>query len=68
MKANMLKAQMALKGMNQVKLAAALEISPNALGNKLNGRSDFTRKEIGAMIRLLDIKDPMAIFFAEEVS
>lgn len=67
MQANMLRAQMALKGINQAKLAKAIGISPNALGNKLHGRSDFTRKEISDIIRLLDIKDPMQIFFADEV-
>lgn len=68
MKANMLKAQMALVGFNQVRLAKAMNISPAALGNKISGRSDFTRKEIGDIIRILEIKDPMPIFFADEVS
>lgn len=68
MQINMLKAQMALKGFNQVRLAGAIGISVAALGNKISGRSDFTRKEVGEIIRLLEIKDPMAIFFADEVS
>lgn len=65
MRVNMLKAQMVLKGYNQERLAGAIGISVAALWNKLHGRSDFTRKEIAELIRLLDIKEPMEIFFAD---
>ncbi len=68
MDSNALRALLALNGKKTRDLEQALGISKSALYRKMNGESDFTRKEIGIIISYLGIKDPMAIFFKEEVS
>ncbi|MHB8065798.1 MAG: hypothetical protein ACYDG2_24810 [Ruminiclostridium sp.] len=41
-----LRAEMARKGLSAKEIAAAIGMSEKALGHKLNGRSEFTRKEM----------------------
>ena len=59
---NELKAAMARKGMTQQKVANALGVSTKALFNKIK-KGVFKSDEIEQLIMLLDIKDPMAVFF-----
>lgn len=67
---NMLKAQMALKGKRVTDVAKVLNISKSAMYRKLNGKSDFTRKEICDLIDYLQIntEKAMEIFFRLKVS
>lgn len=67
---NLLKAQIALKGKKISDIAKLLRISKSAIYRKLNGKSDFTRKEILLLINFLDIstEKAMNIFFNEKVS
>ena len=42
MNSNLLRAALAQQGMTQGKLAELVEISPNSLSRKLNGKRQFT--------------------------
>lgn len=70
MNVNLLKAQIALKGKKISDITDLLKISKSAIYRKLNGKSDFTRKEILMLINFLDIstEKAMQIFFNEKVS
>lgn len=70
MNMNLLRAQMALKGKKINDISKILKISKSALYRKLNGKSDFTRKEICELIDFLEIETEkaMEIFFKEKVS
>lgn len=70
MNINMLKAQIALKGKKVNDITKLLKISKSAVYRKLNGKSDFTRKEILLLINFLEINTDkaMEIFFSEKVS
>ncbi len=63
-----LKAQIILKNYNIKQIATYLGISASTFYKKLNGKSDFTRGEIERLIAILDITDPMGIFFDEKVT
>jgi DNA-binding CsgD family transcriptional regulator len=54
---------MTLKGMTNKDLAAKLQISPVTLYRKIERDGDFTRKEILQLIEILDISDPVEVFF-----
>lgn len=62
-----LKAQMVRKQYTQEKLANALGISNRTLYNKFKC-GVFGSDEIEKMICVLEIKDPMSIFFVKSVS
>lgn len=62
-----LKAAMARKSYTQKKLATALGISERTLGNRLK-RKWFGTDEIEIMIDILDIADPMPVFFDNKVT
>lgn len=55
----------AKNNLSQAKVAEALGITPKTFYEKMN-RGVFGSDEIEAMIRLLKIDDPVAIFFARE--
>ncbi|MBO5557763.1 DUF739 domain-containing protein [Ruminococcus sp.] len=57
------KAEMVRKGYTQKKLAQELGISEKTLCERLKTRR-FGTDEIEILIPLLEIKDPMSIFFA----
>lgn len=60
-------AQMARKGVKKYELAEKLGMTYTSLYRKMkSGR--FTREEIGKIIEYLEIKDPVPIFFAEELA
>ena len=62
MNANLLKAAMAGKGMNQAQLAKAIGISANSMSRKLNGKRDFSLSEVAAITEVLELTDPQRIF------
>lgn len=64
---NLIKGAIASKGLTQKDVAKKLEMSPKTFSMKLKKRV-FGSDEIEKMIKLLDIKDPMPIFFASEVT
>lgn len=61
---NELKAAMVRKGKTQKEVANDIGISPRSLTNKMKS-GIFLSNEIEAMIRVLDIKNPVDIFFAK---
>lgn len=65
---NRFKAQLALAGMTMRELAEKLDIDESTLYRKVNSGGSFTREEINKMIEILEIKEPMPIFFASELA
>lgn len=61
---NELKAAMVRKGLTQKDVAKKLNITPRTLSSKLS-KGIFGSDEIEALMIMLDIKDPMPIFFAK---
>lgn len=61
---NELKGRIKAKRYTQEKLAKELGISPKTLGNKLN-KGIFGVDEIEKMIKILDIQNPLEIFFVK---
>lgn len=61
---NELKGKIKAKGYTQEKLARELGMSPKTLCTKLN-KGIFGSDEIENIIRLLDIQNPIEIFFAK---
>ncbi len=59
---NELKAAMVRKGFTQYQVAEKLGITPRTLSNKLR-KGVFMSDEIEHMIEMLEIRDPMPIFF-----
>jgi plasmid maintenance system antidote protein VapI len=70
MNINLLKAQILLNGRKIKDIANVLNISKSSIYRKINGKSDFTRREICKLISYLEIesKRAMMIFFDEIVS
>lgn len=64
----MFQAQMVLKGMNAKEVSSQMGINESTLYRKMSNEGDFSRKEIDKLISILDIEDPMAIFFAESLA
>lgn len=48
-------------------LCAYIGISKSAFYKKLNGKSEFTRREIERICQRLELDSPVDIFFAEKV-
>ena len=61
---NALKAEMVKNNYTQASLAEALGMSPRTFYNRLQ-TGDFGAIEIKKMIDLMNIKEPVPIFFAE---
>ena len=51
--------------MTQEKLAMALKIAPQTLNAKINGRTQFTLEEVLEIVSILEIDNPVDIFFTE---
>ena len=64
-KTDELRGIIAKNNLTQAKVAEVLGITPKTFYEKMN-RGVFGSDEIEAMIRLLKIDDPVAIFFARE--
>lgn len=64
-KTNELKAEIVKNGYTQQEIAKLIGISPKTFYEKMK-KGVFGSDEIQIMIQYLDIKDPIAIFFADE--
>lgn len=62
-----LKGRFVAKGYTQTEIAKTLNISQKTLREKLN-KGVLNSDEIFILIDILDIEDPMAIFFAPKVT
>lgn len=64
---NLLKSRMALRGITQVDLSNAMQITDASFRNKLSGRSDFRVKEITRCRDCLNLSDDdiIDIFFTK---
>lgn len=58
-----LQAQMVLKDINAEELSEQLGINPSTFYRKMNNDGDFSRSEIEKMIIILEINDPVFVFF-----
>lgn len=61
---NNLQAELARNRLNQTDIANALGISSKTVSNKMNGVSDFTLREIKAVVEIVGVKD-IEYLFAE---
>ena len=64
---NELKGKMVAAGYTQQRLAKTLGMAQKTLRERF-AKGEFNSSEIDRLIKLLDIKDPVAIFFAEPVA
>lgn len=64
---NLLRAEWVKKGLTQDQVAKELGICGKTLTDRMKKRC-FRSNEIEMLISFLDIKDPMPIFFAKEVT
>ena len=62
-----LKGKMTEARISQAKMAEYLEISPQSLNTKLNGRNSFTLEEVIKRSEILHLKAPVDIFFKPSV-
>ena len=62
------KAQLVLSGITATELATKLGINESTLYRKIRQDGAFTRDEINEMIKILGIRDPKDIFFADELA
>lgn len=60
----LLKYEMSKNGISIGDLCKKLGMSRSAFYRKCNGKSDFTQREIQAIIDFLNLKSPVDIFFA----
>jgi len=63
-----LRVQMTRRGVTNQEVAKALGIDESTLYRKIKADGRFTRAEINALIDFLQIEDPRAIFFADELA
>lgn len=64
---NKLKGLIVSKGLTQKQVAKELDITPKTFSLKLK-KGVFGSDEIETMINLLDISDPVPIFFTQDVT
>lgn len=64
---NELKAAIVRKGLTQEKVAGILGITPKTFYNKMS-KGVFGSDEIEKMIEVLEISDPVSIFFAPAIT
>lgn len=64
---NKLKAAVVSKGMTYTETAEKIGMSRKTWYDRMSSKK-FDSEEIYKLIKVLDIKDPMPIFFAEEVT
>ncbi len=62
---NLLKSYLAKKRMTQRVLAGYLGMSEHTLSRKMTGKDDWWLSELQVICKLLDIDDPIPIFFAD---
>ena len=61
----LLQYEMSKNGISIGDLCKKIGISRSAFYRKCNGKSDFTQSEIQAIVDLLHLESPVAIFFAK---
>lgn len=61
----LLQYEMSKNGISIGELCEKIGISRSAFYRKCNGKSDFTKSEIQAIVDLLHLESPVAIFFAK---
>ena len=61
-------AQLALRNISRKELAEYLGISEATMYRKIKSGGRFSRDEINKMIDLLEIEEPMTIFFTNKLS
>jgi ACT domain-containing protein len=61
----LLEYEMKKKGYTVGKMCKEIGVSRSAFYKKCNGKSDFTQSEIQAIVNLLELESPMAIFFTK---
>ena len=61
----LLQYEMSKKGITTAIICKKLDMSRSAFYRKCNGKSEFSQKEIQAIMDLLELDSPMAIFFAK---
>ena len=61
---NALRGIIVAKGLTQEKVAKSIGINPKTFGKKMK-KGGFGSDEIEAMVKLLSIENPMAVFFAD---
>jgi transcriptional regulator with XRE-family HTH domain len=64
----LLEYEMKKKGYSVEKLCKEIGVSRSAFYKKCNGKSDFTQSEIQAIVDILQLESPVAIFFSKQVS
>ena len=64
----LLQYEMTKNGIKTNELCKKIKMSRSAFYRKCNGISEFTQSEIQAIIDLLNLDSPMAIFFTNQVS
>ena len=57
--------EMSKNGVTIAELCEKIKMSRSAFYRKCNGKSDFTQSEIQAIVKLLNLESPVAIFFAK---
>lgn len=62
------KAAAVMAGLTLRQVAAELNIDEVTLYRKMNGESEFYRREIQQLCSILKIENPTAIFFAPELT
>lgn len=62
-----LKGKMTEKRISQEKMAGMLGITVQSLNAKLNGRSQFTLNEVVSITKILNLDNPVDIFFKPNV-
>ena len=60
---NELRGRIVAKGLTQVEVARLIGVTPKTLNTKLK-TGVFKTDEVEILIQVLDIKDPLAVFFA----
>lgn len=60
--------EMKRRNISKEALCKEIHMSRSAFYRKCNGKSEFTQREIQAIIDYLGITSPMGIFFVDEVS
>lgn len=63
MNKHMLEYHRKIKELSVEELCQKIGMSPTAYYRKINGKSEFTRAEIEKLIRVLDLSEPLSIFF-----
>jgi ACT domain-containing protein len=61
----LLQYEMSKNGITVGDLCKKLDMSRSAFYRKCNGKSDFTQSEIQAIVDILHLESPVAIFFAK---